>query len=157
MGDDYGAIANSHPRIVHSEYLNGSLKGGEGAERLCNFNDSGTQYLKEKMVNYDPANKTFINKVYQAGRFPVDPEYTQAVYKVEAIDENTSRFTFDMQYRTKPSFMGGMMRKNFESLIQDYGIAITHHLNTGEKVTKENFKQIKKEYLASQDRLASSK
>jgi len=146
VGEDYGAIANSHPKIVSSEYLNGSLKGGEGAERVCNFDEEGKQFLKEKQVEYDAANYTFKNTVYQAGKFPVVPEYTFAIYKVEAIDENTSRFIFKMQYRTKPAIMGGMMKRSFKNLINDYAIAIEHHVKTGEKVNKENFKEIKKNY-----------
>lgn len=74
VGEDYGAIANSHPRILKSEYINGTLKAGEGAERICYFNDKGTQYVKEYIHQYDPANMTFINKMYQAGKFPLDPE-----------------------------------------------------------------------------------
>lgn len=146
VGEDYGAIANSHPKIVNSEYINGSLKGGEGAERVCNFNEKGTRFLREKQLDYDPKNYTFKNQVFQAGKFPVDPEYTYAIYKVEAIDASTSRLTFNMTFRTKPAFMGGMMKGSFKKLISDYGIAVEHHVNTGEKVTKDNFRRIKKEY-----------
>lgn len=148
VGEDYGAIANSHPQIVSSEYINGSLAAGEGAERVCNFNEAGTQFLKEKQVNYDPENYTFRNQVFQAGKFPVDPEYTFAIYKVEPIDEQSSRFTFDMTYRTKPAFMGMMMRSNFKKLISDYAIAINHYVNTGEPVNQDNFKDIRKLYAA---------
>ena len=146
VGEDYGAIAYSHPKIVSSDYVNGSLEAGEGAERVCNFNEKGTRYLKEKQVNYDPENYTFKNQVFQAGKFPVDPENTFAIYHVEPIDENSSRFTFDMTYRTKPAFMGGLMKGNFKKLIRDYAIAIEHHVNTGEVVNKENFRSIKKQY-----------
>lgn len=125
------------------------MKAGEGAERVCHFNKKGTKYLKEKQVNYDPVNYTFKNQVYQAGKFPVSPEHTFAIYKVEAIDANTSRFTFDMTYRTKPAFMGGMMRGKFKKLIRDYAIAIEHHVKTGERVTKDNFKSVKKSYKAA--------
>ena len=149
VGEDYGAIAYSHPKIVSSDYINGSLKAGEGAERVCHFNEKGTRFLKEKQVNYDPENYTFRNQVFQAGKFPVDPENTFAIYKVEAIDANTSRFTFDMTFRTKPAFMGGMMKGNFKKLIRDYAIAIEHHVKTGEKVTKDNFKAVRKQYQAS--------
>ncbi|MEL7535221.1 MAG: SRPBCC family protein, partial [Bacteroidota bacterium] len=79
VGEDYGAIANSHPKIVSSDYINGSLQAGEGAERVCNFNESGTKYLKEKQVNYDPANYTFTNQVYQAARIFVNRLY--AIYR----------------------------------------------------------------------------
>ena len=54
IGGDYGAIPNSHPTIVNSEYTSGSLKGAEGAERICYFNNSGSKYLHERMINFDP-------------------------------------------------------------------------------------------------------
>lgn len=146
VGEDYGAIANSHPKIVSSDYINGTLEAGEGAERVCHFNDSGSRYLHEKQVDYDPENYTFRNQVFQAGKFPVDPEYTYAVYKVEPIDAHTSRFTFDMTYRTKPAFMGGMMKGKFRKLIADYALSIEHHVNTGEAVNKENFREIRRQY-----------
>lgn len=148
VGEDYGAIAHSHPKIISSDYINGTLKAGEGAERVCNFNESGTRFLKEKQVNYDPANYTFKNQVFQAGKFPVDPAYTYAIYKVEAIDARTSRFTFDMTFRTNPAMMGLMMKSNFKKLISDYAIAVEHHVNTGEKVNASNFKDIKKQVAA---------
>ena len=146
VGEDYGAIANSHPKIVSSEYINGSMHACEGAERVCNFNDEGTQYLKEKMLNYDPDNMQFTNQVFQARKFPVDPAYTKAIYKVRDLGNGKSLVSFDMQYRTKPAFMGAMMKGNFKRLIEDYFIAIEHHARTGESVTKDNFKKIKKEY-----------
>lgn len=148
VGEDYGAIAHSHPKIVNSDYINGTLAAGEGAERVCNFNDSGTRYLHEKQMDYDPEHYTFRNQVIQAGKFPVDPEYTFAVYKVEPIDANTTRFVFEMQYRTKPAFMGGMMRGSFQKLIADYAVAIEHYITTGEEVNKDNFKEIRREYDA---------
>jgi len=146
VGEDYGAIAHSHPKIVSSDYINGSLKAGEGAERVCYFNEKGTQFLKEKQTNFDPENYTFRNQVFQAGKFPVDPKYTYAIYKVEAVDENTTRFTFDMTFRTKPAFLGWFMKRSFKKLIEDYAIAVEHYVNTGEEVNQDNFKTIKKQY-----------
>lgn len=146
MGQDYGAVANSHPKIISSEYLNGSLSGEEGAERVCYFNESGSRYLKEKIISFDNENRTLINKVYQAGKFPVDPDYTQAVYKVKDLGNGSSLVSFDMQFRTKPAFLGGMMKSSFKNLIKDYFIAIEHHIRTGEIVNKDNFKSIKKAY-----------
>ena len=148
VGEDYGAIANSHPKIVKSDYVSGTLQAGEGAERVCYFNEKGTRYLKEKQVNFDPDNYTFKNQVFQAGKFPVDPEYTFAIYKVEPLGDNQSKFTFDMNYRTKPAFMGGLMKGNFKKLIRDYAIAIEHHIKTGVDVNKDNFKDIRKGYAS---------
>ena len=98
------------------------------------------------MMNLDAENMTFINKVYQAGKFPVDPDYTQAVYKVEDLGNGKSRLIFDMQFRTKPAMMGAMAQGKFKKLIEDYFIAIEHHVRTGEKVNQDNFKDIKKQY-----------
>ena len=146
VGEDYGAIANSHPKIVSSEYINGSLKAGEGAERVCNFNEKGTKFLRETQVDYDPENYSFKNQIFQVSKFPVVPEYSFATYKLEPIDDDSCQFTFDMTFRAKPAFMGGMMIGPFKKLIADYAIAVEHHVNTGENVTKDNFKRIKKEY-----------
>ena len=98
------------------------------------------------MVDFSPEKMQFTNEVYQAGKFPVDPEYTHAIYSVRPIDENSCEITFDMEFRTKPAMMGGMMKGNFKSLIGDYFIALEHHLATGETVNQENFKEIKKQY-----------
>ncbi len=146
VGEDYGKIAHSHPKIMTSDYIGGTLQGGEGVERVCYFNKKETRFLKEKMVNFSPDKMTFTNKVFQAGRFPVDPELTQAIYSVEDLGNGTCRFSFDMQYRTKPAFMGGMMKGSFKKLIADYFIAVEHHAKTGEKVTKDNFKRVRKQY-----------
>lgn len=82
--------------------------------------------------------------MFQAGKFPGDPENTFAIYRVEAIDAYTSRFVFDMNFRTKPAFMDGLMRGNFKKLIEDYAIAVEHHVKTEGIVNKDNFKSIKK-------------
>ncbi len=146
VGEDYGAIADSHPKIINSEYTRGSLKAEEGAERMCYFNEKGTQYLHEKMIDFDPDNMSFTNTVYKAGKFPVDPEYTIAKYKVTHLGGGKSKISFDMQFRTKPAMMGGMMQGAFIKLIKNYMVSIEHHIKTGEKVTKDNFKEIKKQY-----------
>lgn len=148
VGEDYGKIADSHPKIMSSDYIDGSLMGKEGAQRVCYFNNKQTQFLKEKMVNFSPETMSFTNQVFQAGKFPVDPELTRALYSVEDLGNGKSKISFDMQYRTKPAFMGGMLKGAFKKLINDYFISIEHHVKTGEKVTKENFKKIKKNYTS---------
>ena len=150
VGEDYGAIANSHPKIVSSHYINGSLKAGEGAERVCNFNEKGTKYLQETQVDYDPENYSFRNQIFHVNKFPVVPEYSFATYKLEPIDDQSCKFIFDMTFRAKPAFMGGMMKGAFKKLIADYALAVEHHVLTGENVTKDNFRRIKKDHKASE-------
>jgi len=50
-----------------------------------------------------------------------------------------------MNYRTKPAFIGGMMKASFRKLIADYALAIEHHLKTGEAVNKDDFRAVKRQ------------
>ena len=147
VGEDFGGIANSHPKIVSSKFNQGTLTAGEGAERVCYYNESGSKFVKEKQVGYDAENYTFSVQIFQAGKLPLVPELTQATYKVVPIDENSCRFEFAMEYRTKPAFMGAMAKGKFKKTIADYAIAVEHYAKTGEEVNKDNFKAIKKQYI----------
>lgn len=146
VGDDFGAVANSHPQIVSSNYINGTLKSGEGAERVCNLNEAGTKYVQEKMVDYSPENYTFKAQIFHAYKIPLVPENSYAIYKVVPIDENTSELVLELELRTTPAFMGNLFKSKFRNTIKDYTIAVEHHVLTGEVVNKDNFKQIKKQY-----------
>lgn len=146
VGEDFGAIANSHPKIVSSNYINGSLQSGEGAERQCNFDDKGKKYVKEKQLDYDPKNYQFKVQIFHAEGLPMDQERSYAIYKVVPIDADSCRLVFDMTYRTKPAFMGALAKGNFKKTIGDYLLAVDHHVKTQEVVNQDNFKIIKKKY-----------
>jgi len=146
VGEDFGGIANSHPKIVSSEYNQGYITGGENASRTCNFNEKGTKYVQEKQVSYDAENFTFKVEMYHAAGIPLDPKYNHAVYSVIPIDENSCKLVMEMGVRTKPAFMTGIAAGKFKKVIADYLLAVEHHVLTGENVNKENFKEIKKKY-----------
>lgn len=149
VAEDYGRIAQSHPLIVRSEYTNGSLQGELGAERDCWFDEQGKRKLHEQVVAWDPAGMRMQNRVLQAWRFPIDPDNTLATYTVEDLGDGTSRFLVDMDFRTRPGFLSGMMKGSFEELLANYFIALEHHLATGEIVTADNFEAIAREHAAS--------
>lgn len=146
VADDYGNIANSHPKIMASKYAKGSLKGEKGAQRLCYFNTSETRSLYEEIVEWNPTEGYFINRVLEAKRFPIDEDNTRAIYQIKSAGANKSIIAMKMEFRTKPAFMGGMAKGQFKKLLLDYFIAIEHHLTTGESVTAANFKDIRKQY-----------
>ncbi|OJJ16175.1 hypothetical protein BKI52_36015 [marine bacterium AO1-C] len=146
IGEDYGAIANSHPAIVKSEYASGTIIGGEGAERMCYFNDKGSQMFHEKIIEWVPEKRSFTQVIVDAKKFPIDKANTVVVYSVEEISKNSSRLKAHLKYRTKPAFMGAMAKGKFKGMLQDYFLAVEHHLTTGERVTAKNFKKIKKQY-----------
>lgn len=145
VAEDYGNIANAHPMIIASEYTAGSLKGEKGAQRLCYFNDKHTQVLHEEIIDWNPEEMTFVNRIIEAKKFPLNEDNTRGTYKVESLGANKSRITMLMEFRTKPAMMGFMAQGKFKNLLKDYFIAIEHNLKTGESVTAKNFKEIKKE------------
>ncbi len=147
VGEDFGAVAKSHPQVVSSDYINGSLKGGEGAERVCNLNEEGTKYVHEKQIEYDPENYTFKAVVYHAESVPMNTDYTHAIYRVIPLTEKTSKFEIEMNYRTKPAFLGWIIKGKYKNTLSDYTLAVKHYVMTGEPVTKDNFKSIKKKYI----------
>lgn len=146
VGEDFGAIANSHPSVISSNYLNGSLKGGEGAERVCNLNEKGTRFVHEKQIMFNPEEFTFKAQVYHADGVPMDPKYTYAIYRVIPLSNSSSKLEIEMSYRTKPAFLGWLIKGKYKNTLKDYLIAVEHHVLTGENVTKDNFKTIKKQY-----------
>ena len=149
VADDYGNVANSHPKIIASEYTSGSLKGAVGAQRKCYFNKKGTKMLHEEIVDWNSEEGYFVNRVLTANKFPVDVDNSKGTYYVESIGPNKSRLTIKFEFRTKPAFMGGFAKGSFKRLLKDYMIAVEHHISTGESVTASNFKSIKKNYSRS--------
>ncbi|MEL6349948.1 MAG: SRPBCC family protein [Myxococcota bacterium] len=143
---DFGGIANFHPRILASDYLEGSLTGELGAERYCNFDESGEQVIHEKIVAFDPEQHTLSVRIFQTDGVPLDIENTIIHTRIIPEGPDRSRFVMDMEYRTAPAFLGGFVKGSLRRDTQDYLIALEHHLRTGESVTVENFAIIRKGY-----------
>ena len=143
---EYANVSDSHPAIVKSEFINGHSEVKLGSERLCNFDEQGKQYLKERIVEFDEKNRTFTNMVWEAGQFPIDTGKTQGTFIVDELGNGKSKVTFIMNYQTKPALMGSLVKSQFKKRIKDYFISIEHYARTGEKITLENFKSIRKQY-----------
>ena len=146
VADDYGNIANSHPKIVASNYVAGSLKGGENAKRMCYFNSKQTRMLKEEIVEWNPREGYFVNRILEAKKFPVNTDNTRATYFVKSLGPNQTEISMKMEFRTKPAFMAPMAQGQFKKLLNDYLLAVEHHIATGESVTAVNFKEVKRQY-----------
>lgn len=147
VGDDFGGIAKSHPQIVSSSYNQGSIThGDEGAERICNLDEKGKKYIKERMEDFDAENYYFKVQIFHTQGMPIDPNYSFGTYKVKPIDENSCELIMKMVYRTKPAMMGAVAKGKFKQTLSDYLLAVDHYVTTGEEVNKDNFKNIKKQY-----------
>ena len=146
VAGDYGNIANSHPQIVSSEYQSGSLKGELGAERKCNFDGDNKSWTHERIVGWDEANMVMTNAVITSDNYPLDADNSRAIYSVIPTADGGSTFNLRFEFRTDPAFMGPMVQGKFETLLEQYMVAVDHYLSTGEAVTMENFAEIEKMY-----------
>ncbi|MEL6944776.1 MAG: hypothetical protein AAFO82_19130, partial [Bacteroidota bacterium] len=115
---------------------------------LCYFKEDSSQMLREKIVVWRPEQMEFDVAIKETKKFPVDTDATQFTIRVKSLSTNSSKIEMIMNYRTKPAFMGGMMKGNFTKRLEDYLMAVDHHVTTGEEVTVDNFKDIKKSYAS---------
>lgn len=146
IGEDYGGIHKSHHKVITSSLINGSTKAELNCERVCNFNDSKTKYIKEKIVAFDPENHTMKIDIFEVNGFPIDPDYSYAIQRLEPINATSCKMVMDFHYRTKPGFLSSLAKGNFKKQLKKYAIAIEHYATTNEPVTKDNFKAIQKTY-----------
>ncbi|MEM9674506.1 MAG: SRPBCC family protein, partial [Bacteroidota bacterium] len=145
---DYGEISNFSPYIYSSEYAAGSLRGEIGAERKCHFNEKGSQWSHEKIVELDQANMVMKNVVIDAAKFPLDQDNSFAYYKVKDNGDGTSTASYEFRYRTKPGFMTGMVKGKFQKTLDGTLLGLKHYIETGEKVNpqEDNWKEIQELY-----------
>lgn len=145
---DYGKISNFSPYIYSSNYENGSLKGVVGAERKCNFNESGTQWVHERIKSIDEANRIMYNTPIDGAKLPLDFENSYAIYSVTDNGDGTCTAGYEFIFRTKPAMMAIIAKGGFKKQLAGTLIGLKHYVETGEKVTpmNEKYKEIKKIY-----------
>ncbi|WP_422858869.1 SRPBCC family protein [Flagellimonas sp. S174] len=148
MVEDYGKISNFSPYIYTSNYENGSLKGVEGAERKCLFNEKGTQWSHEKIADIDKENMVMRNTIVDGKKLPLNLDNSQAFYRVKDNGNGTSTAEYEFQFRTKPAFIGFIAKGQFKKQLKGTLIGLKHYVETGEIVRGGNGKydEIKDKY-----------
>ena len=145
---DYGAISNFSPYIYASNYEAGSLKGEVGAERKCSFNAKGSQWVHEKIKSIDHDRRVMVNVPIDGAKLPLDYENTQAFYTVRKNPDGSSTAGYEMQFRTRPAFMGMLAKGGFKKQLGGTLVGLKHFVETGEKVNlaNERYEEIKDKY-----------
>ena len=69
-----------------------------------------------------------------------------ARYDLVEIDHENTEVMFTMNYSTKPAFMGALMKRKMAKFFFKMLIGLKYHLETSSMVTKQNIKEIQKEY-----------
>lgn len=146
---DYGEISNFAPSIYASNYQAGSLKGEVGAERKCFFNEKGTRWSHETIVEIDHKKRVMKNRIIDAAKFPLDKDNSFALYTVKDNGDATCTAGYEFRFRAKPAFMTGMMKGSFEKQLMETLAGLEHYVTTGEVVnaTTGNWSSLKKQYL----------
>lgn len=148
MVGDYGNISNFSPYIYSSNYVNGSLQGKQGAERKCFFNSKGSQWSHERLTMVNNEKMVAHNAVIDGKKLPLNFDNSRAIYSVKDNGDGTSVARYEFQYRTKPAFLGGLVKGGFKKQMSGTLVGLKHYIETGERVTPENgrYKEIKDKY-----------
>ncbi|MFT4979281.1 MAG: hypothetical protein ACI8S6_005191, partial [Myxococcota bacterium] len=46
------------------------------------------------------------------------------------------------EYRTAPAFLGGLVGRQFETLLGQYLMSVDYHLETGENINRDTFERV---------------
>lgn len=150
ISKDYGNVHNYADQIHTSEYIGGYKEGSENCERVCYLDPKKTTYYREKMTDVDNQNMSYTNTMIEVGKLPIVPGISKTFFNVNSLSENSCELIANSEYRTKPAIMGILFKGKFKSTMTDYLISVASYAETGVPVTKENFKSLKRDFVASQ-------
>ena len=103
--DDFGNIARFNPNISASRLINNSADTGLDAQRQCDFTADGTQYIRERIIGYEPQKQLRID-IYE-GTVPF--KQAMATVDFEALGPERTRVRFTMAFTPKFGLFGALM------------------------------------------------
>lgn len=103
--DDFGNIARFNPGIAASRLINNSAETGLDAQRQCDFTADGKQYIRERVIGYQPQKQLRID-IYE-GTVPL--KEAQATIDFEALGPEQTRVRFTMEFTPKMGLLGTLM------------------------------------------------
>ncbi|MEO0689711.1 MAG: SRPBCC family protein [Pseudomonadota bacterium] len=103
--DDYGGIAKWNQNLADSRILPGSAETGLGAQRQCDLNSDGSEYLRETINVYEPGRK--LGLVVDDTTMPM--EGATCLFEVRPLGVNKSEIIFTMDFEPPMGFLGKLM------------------------------------------------
>ena len=141
---DFPSVADSHPVSPRSEFIEGCSQIKVGSKRIMYMSKNGKKYFKDEITHLDSANHEISINAYEASGYPMN--FASVDFFADQPDEDRTNLTLVFTYQTKPRFLQGMARGSLKKQLQDYLFAIDHHANTGEVISEDNWKRIRKTY-----------
>lgn len=129
-----------NPLIEGSHHTTGTI-GKVGCERHCDLDAKNA--IKEKIVAAR-ANDSFDLDIIEGGLPMMD--VMKGTYNLQELNTNQTKVSFIMKFTTKPAFMAPMMKGMMANMLFKTLVGMKYHLETGNLVTKDNIKNIMKEY-----------
>lgn len=133
--DDFGGISRMHPAVVRS-YLTGERASGVGAERRCDFDDSGDRHIYERIVGYDPDARTLRISAF-AGTFRPPVRDVEAIMQVEDLGGDRSRLTMRMDLDgnvLQRAMAATVVRRKLAPMLDAVLAGTDVHVTTGREV-----------------------
>lgn len=146
----FGEVNLFNPIIDGSHHTTGT-PGEVGCERQCDIDSKNS--VQERIVAAR-GNDSFDIDIIKGG-LPM-MKTMKGTFDLEAIHTERTRVQITMRFNTKPAFMALLMKGMMGKMLFKMLVGLKYHLETGNLVTKENIKEIMKEYKRLNDNAAFS-
>jgi hypothetical protein len=138
--NEFGDVTKFNPLIDGSRH-SGGQEGTVGAERVCQLDSKRS--LVERIIGAEDGQWMEV-EIEDGGMPMMDSFY--AHFKLESRGDNSTHVTLVGKYETKPKFIGGMVKPMMRAMFTKLLVGLKYYVETGNEVSKSNFKQIAKHY-----------
>lgn len=126
-----------NPSVPKSYTINAQTTG-LGAERRCELNSSGTQWVEERISAWDAGKTTYTVDIVR-GTTPLPVNNAGATISVQPLDANRSKVSMAFSYRPKFGPVGALMnpvmiKPMMKKLVNGIVDGMKHYLETGQEV-----------------------
>jgi len=137
----FGEVNNFNP-LIEGSHFTSMDKGEVGCERQCDLDLKGN-HLIERIIDAQ-GHDSFELEIIGGSMPMMDKMFVKQEFK--EIGPNKTAIKLIVRFRSKPAFMAPLMGMMMKRMLFGMLLGLKYHLETGELVTKENIKAIKRAY-----------